>query len=102
MLDGGFNSPGFEFHFRISCCCSVSFISKSFPNRQLGHGAPISYKLCSLHMKNMHVTVLGTSLVLKERAERSPGFLAMWKILFSSISLFKYLFNLMVKEYYSV
>lgn len=30
VLDGGFNSPGFEFHFRIPCCCSVSFIATRF------------------------------------------------------------------------
>lgn len=48
-------------------------------------------------MTNTRVMELGTSEVLKESTERSPGPLAMWKILFSAISLFKYLFNLMVK-----
>lgn len=63
-------------------------------------------------MKNVRVLALGTSEVLqdgslpqlkescwKQRAERSHGILARWKILVSSISLFKYLFNPTVKEY---
>lgn len=35
VLDGGFNSPGFESHFRASCCCSVSFISNCFQTGSL-------------------------------------------------------------------
>lgn len=109
LLDGGFHSPGFEFHFRISCCFSSSFISNPL---QLGHWAPISskrnyasqiWKMCAFrhlaHRKSYRTARCHSGKNhTKTKGQRSHGIFARWNILFSSISLFKHLFNPRVKE----